>query len=332
MDNAGLIGKFKINRPLTENEKTHQLKQKQRLGAEPHYQFSVIKLNSTYLETVDKWYGDKGLITLIGLALLSMFGVFVAPMAIGMVLEGMGIIQSEVQDENVLLYGIVLMAILAPMLWLTLWFLRKESFAYTHYPIRYNRQSLMVHVFRTDGTTFSAPWDQIFFTLAQVDQVHKFWNIFGHVLDEDRVTVLDTFTLSTSEVGSPAGLAMMRSHWEFVRRYVEDGPESINRQVAFCLPISEHRESPTFGAHRLLANNSVNSPVFLPLLLVSMLFDIVTVPFRYFAIMTSKIPRWPSEIESACRIETDDPYAVDGATNGCNDPAKSAQLTRLMQK
>lgn len=47
MDNAGLIGKFKVNRSLTGLETEKNLKQKQRLQLDPHYQLSVIKLNST---------------------------------------------------------------------------------------------------------------------------------------------------------------------------------------------------------------------------------------------------------------------------------------------
>lgn len=51
---AGLIRKYPCNRPLTELERAHQLKQKIRLPLHPHYQLSVIAMNSTCLESVDK--------------------------------------------------------------------------------------------------------------------------------------------------------------------------------------------------------------------------------------------------------------------------------------
>ena len=36
---------------------------------------------------------------------------------------------------------------------------------------------------------------------------------------------------------------------------------------------------------------------------------------RYFAVRTSKIPQWPEAIEEACRIEPDDPFAIDARDN-----------------
>ena len=316
MDYAGLIGKFKVNRFLTQEEKDHQLHQKRRLAANPHYQFCVIKLNSTYLESADKWYGKKGFLNLIAVVLLLLFGCFLAPMAIELLLEGFGIIPQKTSEDNILAYGSVLTAMLFPMFALLFWLLKKESFAFTHYPTRYNRKTGMVHVFRVDGSILSVPWKDIYFTMAQVDHVHKYWNIFGHVLAKDGVTVLDSFALSISEIVSPDGLLMLQSHWEFIRRYMEDGPESISGQVQFCLPISEQRESFTFGMHRLLANNSTNSPGSFALTLASMPLDIVTAPFRYFGIRTSKIPQWPTVIDAECAVEIGDPYAIEGGCHG----------------
>lgn len=316
MDYAGLIGKFKVDRPLTQEEKVNRLHQKKKLAVDPHYQFCVIKLNSTYLESVDKWYGKKGFLNLIAIVLLVLFGGFLAPLAIELLLEGFGVIPQKTSEDNILAYGIVLTAMLLPVLALLFWLIKKESFAFTHYPTRYNRKTGVVHVFRVDGSILSVPWKDIYFTMSQVDPVHKYWNVFGHVLGKDGVTVLDSFTLSISEIGSPDGLLMLQSHWEFIRRYMEDGPESINGQVQFCLPISDQRESFTFGAHRLLANSSTNSPGFFVLTLVSMTLDMVTAPFRYFGIRTSKIPQWPTPIDAECAVEINDPYAIKGGFNG----------------
>ena len=67
MDLAGLVRKFAVNRPLSESELELRLLQKSRLNLSPHYQMSVIRMNSTYLETVDKWYLQKGMLTLIAI-------------------------------------------------------------------------------------------------------------------------------------------------------------------------------------------------------------------------------------------------------------------------
>ena len=70
MEFTGIFVKYPVNRPLTEQERAQQLKQGQRLNVEPLYQLSVIKMNFTYLESVDKWFGWKGFLTLVALAFM----------------------------------------------------------------------------------------------------------------------------------------------------------------------------------------------------------------------------------------------------------------------
>ncbi|TYF67031.1 hypothetical protein DJ537_25365, partial [Enterobacter hormaechei] len=58
-----------------------------------------------------------------------------------------------------------------------------------------------MHVFSVDGEVYSAPWDDIFFTTGCYTKTRfkrKNYDIRGHVLAEDRKTVLKTFTLSVS--------------------------------------------------------------------------------------------------------------------------------------
>ena len=304
MDNTGLTSKFPVNRPPTSQEKEVRLNQKIRLAVEPHYQLCVIKANSIFLESIDKWYGEKGLITAIVIAEMLIFGITFG-----------SIVWMWAFNELVnyaIGVGIVLVFILTGLTYL----LKKESFAYTHYPMRFNRSSRTVHVFQPNGTVLSAPWDEIFFTMGQADNVHKFWNVFGHILAEDRLTVIKTFALSVSETSGPDGITLLKSHWEFIRRYMEDGPEPILGQVEFCLPISERRESFVFGVRRMLANSSSATPIMYPVILLSMIFSLTTVPFRYFAIRTSKIPRWPAAIEQECAIPSNDPYAIYGDSRG----------------
>lgn len=314
MDYAGLLGKFKTSRPLNTEEVRHRMAQGQRQPVEPHYQLSVIKLNSTYLEVVDKWYGEKGLLTaaaLIAMAILC--GGF---SLMGAMLMGDAMLEPSGPDSRMFLFnGIAMIGVSIAVGWAISFALRKESFAYTHYPIRFNRRTGMVHVFRTNGTVLSVPWAKLYFTLAPVDHLHKYWNILGHVLENDQATVKETFALSVSEMGTPEGLTIMRSHWEFVRRYMEEGPASVVGQVQFCLPLSDRRETFQFGMHRLLANNS-GATLYSPVTAFSMAVDFLLTPFRYFAMRTSRIPQWPAEIDIACAIDDNDPYAIAGARNG----------------
>lgn len=311
MDFAGQIGKFRVNRPLTENERQLQLKQKDRLDIEPHYQLSVIEMNSTYLESVDKWYGDRGTITAVTLTILGMLlAMFFGMLHIALTRDP----QSNLGENDMTTLAIVT-AMIIPFLLAAVWGLRKDSFAFTHYPLRFDRKTRIVHVFQNNGTVLSIPWDKIFFTLAPVDHVYKFWNILGHVLDDDEDTVKASFALSVSSVGTPDGIAILRSHWEFVRRYMEEGPAAVTGQVQYCMPIATRRENLHIAFHRSLANNS-GPAIFVPAQIFNLVFDLLVLPFRLIAMRTSKLPHWPTEIETASTIDDGDPYAIAGTERG----------------
>jgi hypothetical protein len=327
MDYVGLIGKFEINREITEEEYTNQLKQGQRLSVEPIYQLAVIKLNSTFLESVDKFYAWKGWASLFMVAIVAMLGTLLASLLMMMVVVPALPIGSPLRpwfDPNGLRlppqYAIFLgsVALCAPLLAFVIWALRKESFAYTHYPIRLNRKNRTIYVFRFDGSVLAAKWDDLFFTLGRGIYLgfQQQWDIRGHVLAADRETVVETFAFSISEREQD----LVRRHWEYLRRYMEDGPKSIIDIGDMYLPIANRRETVKVSFHRMWANfaqNSVAAIVTLP----------IVVPLwlgRLFAMRTSKIPVWPADVEAACRIEPGDPFERDER----NNPADLLSWTR----
>lgn len=311
MDSTGLFKKFASGRVLTDAEKAHRLLQKKRLDTDPHYQLSVIEMNSTYLESVDKWYGFRGSITAVSLIIMLMVMGFYA----ALVHVSLNRSPTEVHADDA--FVLIFVACLAlPLLAFTSWMLFKDSFGYTHYPLRFNRRTRTVHVFRPDASVLSVPWDAVVFTLSMTAPVQNMWNIMGHVLDKDGVTVRESFALSVSETGAPEGLELLRSHWEFVRRYMEEGPEAVTGQVQFCLPIAKQRESFMFGLHRLMANSSTNAFYLWPIVIMSMAFDLLIVPFRFFAMRTSKIPVWTPEVQAQSVVAQDDPFAIEGDPKG----------------
>ena len=186
---------------------------------------------------------------------------------------------------------------------------RKESFAWTHYPIRLNRKTRMMYVFRTNGTVLSVPWDEVFFTLggAGGSGLIQNWDLRGHVLDKDGNTVKESFTFSMVS-NKKEDLYQL---WEFIRRYMEEGPQDLYKQVEFCMPVSEKRESYFFGLKRLIVN--FKGQPFLQALMMP-IFLLYSIG-RVFAMWTSRIPKWPQEVENACRIEPGDPYIKDWRTN-----------------
>ena len=53
---------YRRNRELTNDERAMQLRQKQRLDIAPIYQLAVIRLNSAFLDSVDRYYAWRGVL------------------------------------------------------------------------------------------------------------------------------------------------------------------------------------------------------------------------------------------------------------------------------
>lgn len=316
MNVYGLLFKFPTNRRITEEERTHQLLQKETLNVKPHYQLCVIKANSTYLESVDKWFGWKGELSAVMTAIFLVFAVGFAgfvEVAISRPADS-GTTSSDI--EFLIFAG----ALMLPMVGFAGWAISKEAFAYTHYPIRFNRRTRKVHVFKPNGIVTNVRWDEVFFTLGHNPQKRE-WEIRGLVLDHDRTTVLDTFALSY--VGGPKGYGEIVSsypcdefvlgHWEFIRRYMEEGPESVLGQVQFCMPVDGRRETVHGSIERMFANIA-GAPLMAYWFLFP--FHLIFCIFRLITMRTCKVPEWPSDVEAACLIDEQDPFAIVGAEDG----------------
>jgi tetratricopeptide (TPR) repeat protein len=300
MNFAALTAMYLVNRPLNADEAAHHLSQYRPSPSQPLYQLSVIKMNSTYLECTDKFFGDKGYITATALCMVPLFIMALILKPLSIILEWPSYSETTQQWSFVLLA--VLYGLFVPIFLFYYWILRKETFRYTHYPIRFNRKTRMVHAFQLDGTIMTAPWDKLYFTVGR--GMNYSCEILGHRLAEDGITVLETFALPfRSVISSP----YLYSQWEFVRRYMEDGPHNLVGQVEHVMDIAEKREKFLNGLYRLMAIFGaipILAYLFLPLLLVF-------ATGRWLAMLTGKIPVWPAEIEAQSKIEPGDPYIRD---------------------
>lgn len=294
-----------VDRPITDKELQSQLHQRQPVEIEPHDVSSVVRLNSTFLEVTDIHYGWRGVLVTGALA-GSHISYLLVTAALGTIVQDWG----DYIDNNAfgLIFGALLACILSLGLLVALFSMFfYESFRFTHFPIRFNRKNHMVYVFRRNGTVLSVPWDQVFFRLREPYSEGRDYVIEGYVLGKDRRTVQEIFPLGykSSETYN------MYLHWEYIRRYMEAGPAEVFDRTDFCLPIWNRRESPAFGFWRLLYNFSGNA-----------IHQILMSPFcflfalgRVIAVWTSRIPQWPKEVEGACAIEPNDPYARDWRMN-----------------
>ena len=185
-----------------------------------------------------------------------------------------------------------------------------EWFRYTHYPIRFNRKRRTVHVFRGDGTVLEAPWDNIYFTLHESKKVGGMtWlGISGLVL-KDPQTVEEQFTFGYSSTS----IGNCQRHWEFVRRYMQHGPQAVMHAEGFtyCLPIADKKETPYQAWIELLSTMGTSTV----LRIVMMPFLVAFFIGRMFANATCKVPLWPADVEAACLIDANDPYVRDSSSN-----------------
>jgi hypothetical protein len=303
MDNTGLCIAFPNNRPLTQRERDLHLKQNQRLDIKLAWELSLVKMNSSHLISVDRWYGVRGSLTLVGLAIAIMCGYFAVIMA-------WAPISGDVPNENGLwavLFGGA--AGCGACVAMGLWFVSKEMFRWTYYPIALDRTNRMVHVFRLNGTTLSVPWDQIYFTLGRGGGFGALnWDLRGLVLDKDGVTVRDTFAFSVLAQDPD----IVRGHWEFLRRYMEQGPKGIAAMVTTCVPLDGQREPFEFGNARIFIKDR-GLPTLIKLTMVP--FNVLHCIARWAVMQTSKVPVFPDAVMRTLQTDLDDPYLRDASMN-----------------
>lgn len=301
---------YKVNRILTEEERAKQYRQKTARNAPPMDFLSVIKFNSSYIELVDRWYPTVGFAVwlaaaggLLGffIAVAGVWGFFFAPS------------QGEVIARWLLLFLITPAGLL--LAWVGWVGVGRESFRYTHYPMRLNRKTRQVHVFRQNGTVLTVPWDDLFITLgtATAPLPGTTYDLRAHVLDADGKTVRESFSLGYTYPCKPASIDKF---WAFLQPYME-APDGVERTFShlkkggYLLPLDGRKEGWCWSIAR-----SFMMYAHWPWLqlLVAPVWGPVTLG-RMFAMWTSKQPSWPAEVEQASEVAADDPYVLTWRNN-----------------
>ncbi|WP_155754577.1 DUF6708 domain-containing protein [Burkholderia stagnalis] len=303
----------KKQRPLTEQDREWHLPINRRAG-DPHASAMVIRMNSTYLELVDGYYSNRGLMSFIGLMMCGGFACTISLIWISIIFDHYLNPAWDRRNEWEMLSAVCFSTfLLLIFVGGSVIFFRKigESFGYTHYPIRLNRRTRMVYVFRGDGTVLKASWDDVYFALRvnmQVAAGVRTLGICGLVL-KDPKTVEEMFVFGYASSSREYCLR----HWEFIRRYMEKGPRAVLNApgLGLYLPIADKRETLYQGWIELVSNDAWN-PVFKWLMFP---FHVAFFIGRLVNRATSKVPRWPADVEAACQIEPGDPYVRDSSLN-----------------
>ncbi|MCD7099528.1 DUF6708 domain-containing protein [Stenotrophomonas sp. MMGLT7] len=301
--------RYPVNRPLTDNEWALHYHQNETGSAQPMDFLSVVRLNGTYIELIDRWYPVTGFSVWVG-AFLALVGFLFPPILLCAVyFSPHGF--SAANAIGCVIAVPVFLAIGCSGVFM----IRTESWRWTHYPMRLNRKTRQVYVFRQDSTVLTVPWDELFIVRGEAKSpiAGTTYDLRAHVLDKDGVTVRESFSLGYT---FPGDKHSMDKFWAFLQTYMEatDGVERTYRQLkhSLLMPLDGRKEGWRWSIVRTFAP-SWPYPWTQFLLCIPLGLNAVG---RMFAMWTSKQPRWPKEVEDANTVEVDDPYVLTWRDNG----------------
>lgn len=260
---------------------------------------SVVRLNSTYLELVDRNYRWRGGWTFAGAFFFCLFlGLFFQPL--------ITLLQTGFHSIGIWIVAIILWIVMLLLSWGASRIMVSEVFFSTYYPIRFNRKNGMVYVYQSGGDVLSIPWQDFRFVLTNGKNFTiTEWAIIGCVMGDDGDTITRTFPLPINLAWDPEDLTM---YWEFIRCYMEEGDEylpDLADSIAWCPPVEKQKEGWLFGLLYLskqwfgrlgLLVNALQLPFFF----------VISFP-RWLVMLTCKIPEWPAEVAAACQPDENDP-------------------------
>lgn len=295
MEYDGIAIKYPVNRPLTEEERDRMVETRVTTSFEPAGGTSSIAQTRLCLEYVDKYYGWKGVLS----ALFCLPFLFFSWQGVALALELSAGAPDHLQDDAVWPWiatgalgafgALAFSAVLA-------WGIARESFTFTHYPVRLNRQNRTVYVFRPQRrkSILRIKWDEVFWHIRH-NKNKQFggynWFLAGHVLAKDRKTVLETFSFGPVG-GTPEEIYPF---WEYVRRFMQDGPDAVQAPELY-LPLRGRREGFWWGAQTVMFNTS-------NLLIAAIVLAPFTAPAalaRWLCMLSNRVPTWPADIEAEC--------------------------------
>jgi hypothetical protein len=305
---AGLIAKYStVGKPLKAASLQDQLEKKDENGVSLRPFSSVVQLNSDYLELIDRWNYDRGLLTLVM--------VFVMGLMSAICWALIYYFLPHFADAGVLFAGLEIFLFICCIILLSICVLglSRESFTYTYYPTRFNRKLRKVYVIKPNKKLLVANWDDIVFIRQYTGQGQ--YDLRGHILNEQGI-VTDAFCLPYVALSGYS--SDMTGHWEFVRRYMESptGVKEAYDATYKLFPISQRKETTAESIERVyvIANGyedekmTVGSNIWFLLWLP---VNIIWIIGRRISILTSRTPHFPQWVEDECKVDANDVYNLE---------------------
>ncbi|WP_052408658.1 DUF6708 domain-containing protein [Paraburkholderia acidipaludis] len=299
----------KLRRQLTDEEKPRQLRVDLPASSQTQTDRSVFAMNESWLEMTNTAYLQRGMLTYGCLMLLPLGVLFVGGMIWAMLNPPPNTHGAEL--ALAMAFVVCFMLFGCFLVFASLWGLHQENFTWTRIPIRFNRQTRMVHAFRGAGAkgVISVPWERAFFFIEQLskDPISRGtpYGLRCHVLD-DQGCVTQSFSFGrrvytlddeTTENGRSI-VHNLNDQFEYIRRYMEGGtsgvpaPDLVRTEVSFrnsCRVVFRNDK-------KLLAEGNIVAT-----LLVRVLkpFAALTAVLHYIGMRTSREPVWPADLDAS---------------------------------
>lgn len=288
---SGWTIKWRLNRLLTPDEYSSALPRQRQENIEPDDRGTAVAFNSTYVEFVGRRFRLRGGI----ISFLATLGIFLFISVPAVVFY-----TGPSNSANTISTLIVAIFTFGWATFLWLFFLRKEYFSHTYYPIRFNRKTREVYVFRDkrDGGIITVPWDEGYFHIGEGLRDKQLLDLRCHIMGQDNV-VKDTF-VTGMYYSQPEPVQQI---WEFIRRYMDEGIESLGEVEIWTTP------KPTLQNCNIMAGVFVGGSTSG----IRSILWIIAGPImitRYLVLKTCKPPVWPANIEAKCAIEPNDPHRL----------------------
>lgn len=288
--------KYKLNRPLTVEERNNVLSHDASKSESYDDRGGLVGLNSIYIEWIDRRFRARG-------SGASFIGIVTVVLAVIWIAVFTRFATQDYSQSGVFLADVA--AIVVGLFAINLFIWRQLSidfFQRVYWPIRFNRKNRMIYVYRDerDGGILRVPWDKVFFHIGYGMVTPTFVDIRGEILDGNMVK--DTFALGPYYPG--LHVEAVREAWAFICRYMEGGPEAVGLD-----PRDRYVENSIHGTWRdcvTVVYTNYGAP--------NALIRVISIPFiagstltRWVVFKTCTMPRWPADIEAACRVEANDP-------------------------
>lgn len=142
---TGWYPRFEIDRGVVHPEKKEHLALGVRGGVHSDDSTSLVSLNSTYAEFVDRTFSMKGFIPTLVAGALSLF------LAVLGIYTTKWVFPASPAWDDFLIIAIFLMVMGGLVYFFWNLVLRHDFFGYRYYPVRFNRLTRKIHIFRNNG-------------------------------------------------------------------------------------------------------------------------------------------------------------------------------------